>query len=447
MPLNGPGLTAKRIFLFWLPLAATWLMMSLEGPFLSAVIARLAAPKTNLAAYGVAFSVALLVEAPIIMVMSAATALVRGRQSYLTMKRFVYILNAIITLIMLLIVFRPIFDLLALKVIDLAPEVADITWVACVLLIPWPAAIGYRRFYQGILIRHEKTSYVAYGTVVRLGSMALMALLLALFSTCPGAVIGGASLAFGVICEAVASRIMASGVIRFRLTDKEEGSSSSLTYRRITKFYYPLALTAVLALGVRPVLTFFMGQSYMALESLAVFPVVHSLVFIFVCLGISYQEVVIALVGDDHANYLPLKRFAIYLAIFATSGLGLIAFTPLSGVWFKQVAGLTPVLADFSVLPVQILSIVPAFWVWVCFQRAILVSAGRTAPITQGTALQVIIITIICFLTIHFLNVVGVVASSIALLCGGIVGCLYLVPWFVLVRRETGSYPLSASCP
>jgi hypothetical protein len=48
--------TYKKIFVFWMPLAATWLMMSVEGPFLAAVIARLAEPKYNLAAYGVAFS-------------------------------------------------------------------------------------------------------------------------------------------------------------------------------------------------------------------------------------------------------------------------------------------------------------------------------------------------------------------------------------------------------
>ncbi len=41
------------IFRFWLPLAATWIMMAAEGPFLAAVIARLPDPTFNLAAYGV----------------------------------------------------------------------------------------------------------------------------------------------------------------------------------------------------------------------------------------------------------------------------------------------------------------------------------------------------------------------------------------------------------
>ncbi len=43
-------------------------MMAIEGPFLAAVIARLADPKFNLAAWGVAFAFAVLVEAPIIIV-------------------------------------------------------------------------------------------------------------------------------------------------------------------------------------------------------------------------------------------------------------------------------------------------------------------------------------------------------------------------------------------
>ncbi len=38
-------LSYKKIFLFWIPLASTWLMMAAEGPFLAAIIARLADPK------------------------------------------------------------------------------------------------------------------------------------------------------------------------------------------------------------------------------------------------------------------------------------------------------------------------------------------------------------------------------------------------------------------
>ena len=50
--------TLSSTFRFWLPLAATWLMMAAEGPTLTAVIARLADPKLNLAAFGVTWATA-----------------------------------------------------------------------------------------------------------------------------------------------------------------------------------------------------------------------------------------------------------------------------------------------------------------------------------------------------------------------------------------------------
>jgi hypothetical protein len=51
--LTSTAYTQRRIFLFWLPLAASWLLMSLEGPVLQAVIARLGDIQTQLAAFGI----------------------------------------------------------------------------------------------------------------------------------------------------------------------------------------------------------------------------------------------------------------------------------------------------------------------------------------------------------------------------------------------------------
>ena len=170
--------TYKKIFVFWLPLAATWLMMSVEGPFLAAVIARLAEPKYNLAAYGVAFSFALIIEAPIIMIMSASTALVEDRDSFLKLRNYTYFLNAVITFAMLIFLIPDVFQYIAVDLIELPQRVADLTYWATVVLLPWPGTIGYRRFYQGILIRNNQTKRVAYGTIIRLSSMAGTAIIL-----------------------------------------------------------------------------------------------------------------------------------------------------------------------------------------------------------------------------------------------------------------------------
>ena len=313
--MNSKDLTYKQIFIFWLPLAATWLMMSVEGPFLSAIIARMAEPKFNLAAYGVAFSLALIVEAPIIMIMSASTALVKDNFSFRKMKTFTYTLNLSITLIMLILLIPPIFNYIAIDLINLPEKVAGLTYTAVAILLPWPGAIGYRRFYQGILIRYNLTRRVAYGTIIRLFSMSAAALIFYFLFEVDGVIVGAAALSTGVTAEGIASKLMALGTLK-KLKREETPDENKLTYGGILAFYYPLALTSMLSLGVHPMVTFFIGQAPMALESLAVLPVINSLVFIFRSLGLSYQEVGIALLNNNAARYIKLRNFAIGLRRF-----------------------------------------------------------------------------------------------------------------------------------
>ena len=97
---SSAPLSYGKIFRFWLPLALTWLMMSAEGPFLAAIIARMTAEKINLAAYGVAFAFALVAESPVIMLMSASTALCQDRSSYRRLRTFTLWLCLAVTLLL-----------------------------------------------------------------------------------------------------------------------------------------------------------------------------------------------------------------------------------------------------------------------------------------------------------------------------------------------------------
>jgi hypothetical protein len=421
--------------MFWLPLAGTWLMMSAEGPFLSAVIARMAEPKYNLAAYGVTFSMALIAGAPAFMIMAAATTLSRDRHSLIRVRRFTFGLVGIITSLMVVLVIPSIFFFIAQDLIHLPKDVARLTHRACIIMIPWPGAVGYRRFYQGVLIRHHLTRHVAYGTAIRLSSMALTALILYFGFRLEGASVGAASLTAGVLMEAAASRLMAGRVIKGVLQE-QESRGPLLGYGAIIGFYLPLALTTIIGLGIRPMVTFFVGQSRMAIESLAVLPVVQALIFLFACLGFSYQEVVIALVGNGRGNYQRLRNFALTLGLAILLGLGLIGLTPLSGIWFRGVSGLSDQLASFAALPTKILIPLPALTLLLCFQRAILMNARRTAPITWSTVAEGAVVMASIFVLIGYLDAVGAVAAAAALLMGGLASTLFLFHPFLKVFKS-----------
>ncbi len=414
-----------------MPLAATWLMMSVEGPFLAAIIARMIEPKFNLAAYGVAFSFALMIEAPVIMIMSASTALVKNRQSFIKLRNFIYALNTVVTLFMLAFIIPGIFHFFAISIIELPQHVADLTYKAMIILLPWPGAIGYRRFYQGILIRNNLTRRVAYGTVIRLSSMSITAFGLYFFSNLDGVMVGASALSLGVSCEAVASRIMAWGIVKKLKNDTVLNLKDEiLTYKGIYSFYYPLALTSIISLTVQPLVTFFIGQSPFPIESLAVLPVITSFVFIFRSLGLSFQEVGIALLGKYEGSYQALKNFAAFLGIITVVALGLIAFTPLSDFWFNTVSGLSLELTQFAKLPLIIMILMPGFSVLINFQRSVLVESRYTKPITWATITEVIGILLVLFISIKYFNAVGAVAATLAFMIGRFGAITYLMPSF-----------------
>jgi progressive ankylosis protein len=424
---NSNALSQLKIFKFWIPLAATWLMMSFEGPYLAALIARLSEPEYNLAAFGIAYSLALIIEAPVIMMMSAATALVKDYSSFRQLRKFNYILSSILTVAMLLLIIPQFFYFIAEELIGLPPNVSQLTHFALIILIPWPGAIGYRRFYQGILIRNSLTRLVAYGTIIRLFSMLLTASVLYYFSNLPGVVVGAAALSAGVIFEAVASKLMSHKILK-QMKTVSPGAISELSQPDIFKFYYPLALMSLLTLGVQPFVTFFIGQSRMAIESFAVMPVVTSFVFIFRALGLSYHEVVVALIGDNYEGLAELKRFAVKLGTFSAAILMIIAFTPLAEIWLGDISGLSDTLTEFARLPLMIMSFFPAFTVLISFQRAILVKSKSSLQITYGTAVEFLGIIIVIAVCIKIFALTGAVAAMISFVIGRIAACGYLMP-------------------
>jgi len=421
MEKKPESLSLRKIFIFWLPLAATWLMMAAEGPFLAALIARLAEPKYNLAAYGVAFSFALIIEAPVIMIMSASTALVKDFSTYIKLRNFTFGLSLAITAVMFLFIIPPMFYFIAEDLIGLPPEVSRLTHIATVILLPWPGTIGYRRFYQGVLIRSNLTKRVAYGTVIRLSTMALTAVGFYLFTNVDGVIVGASSLSAAVTLEAVASRLMVHSTLK-----KMKDEKIKLSYQQIWDFYLPLALTSLITLGVHPLVVFFMGQSRMALESLAVLPVLNSFVFIFRSMGLSFQEVGIALMGDHHENYYMLKKFAWVMGITVVSVLAIVAFTPLSSIWFNDVSGLSLELSDFAYNPLIILVIMPGLTVLISFQRAVLVEAKNTKPITLATVIEFAGIVVVLFILIKYFSAIGITAAATAFIIGRLGANLYL---------------------
>lgn len=370
----------------WWPLALSWLLMAAEGPAISAVAARLPNPEINLAAFGgIVYPLALIIEAPIIMLLSASTALCRDWDSYRRLRRFMTRVSIGLTILHGLLAFTPLYDLFVVRLIAPPVEIVEPARVGLMIMLPWTWAIAYRRFQQGVLIRFDHSRSVGFGTLIRLCAAGVVLTVGYLIGTVPGIVVATAALSISVVSEAVYAGLRVRPVLRRQLKPAPP-VEEPLTFPAFIEFYIPLAMTSLLRLLAEPLSSAALSRMPDALDSLAVWSIVTGFIFLFRSLGVAYNEVVIALLDRPHA-FRNLHRFTLLLAAAVTALLLLIAGTPLASIWFEQVSGLKPHLAILSQRGLWIALLVPGIEALQSWYQGLIVHSRHTRAITEAVAI------------------------------------------------------------
>ena len=379
------SLETRRIFQTWWPLAFSWLLMGFELPAVSAVMARLAEPQISLAAYGgVVFPLALIIEAPVIMLLAASTALCRDWPSYLIVRRYMSGAALVLTVVHALIAFTPLFDLVVGGVIGAPAEIQPAARIGLGIMTPWSGAIAYRRFQQGVLIRFGRSRAVGAGTLVRLAGLATVLTVGGLFWNVPGIVVGASAVATGVTAEAIVAGFWVRPVLRGPLRQAPP-VVPALTFRAFLSFYVPLALTSLIGLIALPMGSAGMSRMPRALDSLATWPVLNGFTFLFRGVGMAFNEVVVAtLDAPDAVN--ALRRFARTAAAIGSGLYFVICATPLIVLWLGTVSALPEPLVELGRNAAWVFLLMPAHGFFQSFYQGILVDSRKTRAITEAIA-------------------------------------------------------------
>jgi hypothetical protein len=397
----------------WWPLAASWLLMSAEGSAVSAVVARLANPEINLAAYGgIVFPLSLIIESPIIMLLSASTALSKDWDSYLKLNRFMMRAGALLTTLHVLIAFTPLYYVVAVRLIGAPTEIIEPARIGLMIMTPWTWAIAYRRFNQGVLIRFGHSRAVGFGTLVRLSADGLVLGIGYLIGVIPGIVVATSAVASGVVSEAIYAGLRVRPVLRDQLRQATP-VERPLTFRIFLDFYTPLAMTSLLYLLVQPIGSAALSRMPYALESLATWPVVTGLIFMLRSLGYAYNEVVVAMLDEPRAVY-NLRRFTALLAASTTALLLVIAATPLAEFWFGRVSALTPRLATLAHQGLWIALAIPGLTALQSWYQGNLVHSRRTRDIASATVIFLLTNSAILWAGVAWGQVTGLYIGLVA---------------------------------
>ena len=388
---QGGAVSTSFVLRFWLPLAASWVLLTIGGPTINAIIARMADAKLQLAAFGVGYSLMMAVQSPIVSLLTASVKLVRSRSSYYLMQRFMLGMVIALTAVMVLLGHTSLFDLVVRQLIGVPEAIAVLVRPILWGLTPFPAAVAYRRFRQGVMIQYGYTREVTYASAIRFATVVGLSLLGLKWGKLNGAMMGGIVMGTAISLESILTHFLSRTAVCQVTALDDPLDDLPLTMPALLRFYWPLALTTMIWLWAPTLVNLGLARAPHPVESLAAWPVVNGQISFFSSFGFSFLEVVVALFHDKRSA-ITLRRFALALSTGALVLLLLIAYTPLAPLWQQKVAGLNSELVSYAVPALRIAALLPVTAVMLGWLRGIVVAVEATAVIAQGAVIDLVVL-------------------------------------------------------
>ena len=395
---------------FWAPLALMQIIMNFEFPAVIAFISRIGDVKENLAIFTVVTSLSLLLEGVIIQMLSAATALCDSWNNYQRLKHFLLVVLALLLLTHIFCILPGPFNFIATVLLNLEPDYIENTRISFLLMLPWVPTI-VRRLWQGVLIRTGHTVQVSLITVIRIiVSIAVLVIMLS-FKSVPGFYVASISLSLGVTAGAVSAYMFARPELK-----KLRGtvSQKAMSYRELTLFYLPLAMTSFVTEADRPIIAAGISRGLLPTESLAGWSEVISVIAIFRALCYSTQEASIALFSTKENNQVIRKAVFHICTVVCAICFFCIFVQPVREYILIDISGLTPELAQLCKVPLMVISLTLFTFPVIAWLRSVNIYSKTTQNIGWAVTSNLIAVTLAVVVLNWGFSMVGLMIGSIS---------------------------------
>lgn len=419
-----PRSVLKALWREFLPLSLSDVTMACGDPLVTTTISHLPDARSHLTALGIAKPLAVFFESPVIMLLHASNALAGSKGASRALWRFTVLLIAFLTGALGFLSLEPVF-------FRVAPVLygTERAWLGdarslLVLFVLWPAASGWRRYFQGLLIRKGRGNLVARMSLMRLAVLALV-LGTGYHLGLSGLWVAGAGMIGGILFEAVMASVVAVACrATENLSEEKEPQELPTTIGGVSRFYWPLAGSMIWLWGGRALLTSVISHAGDGAIALAAWPVAWGVVVLIGNSTRMVQQVVIRNRGtvSDRA----LAVFVATVGLAASLSLMPFAVGPIASRFLSFFVGNDELLLG-HVQPVLVLCLPVPFLV--AFQNGLqgcLIRAGKTARVQSGAVIGTMTLLAVAWLaTRHGLS--GTFAASMAMSLSLAVEDLYLV--------------------
>lgn len=397
---------------FYLPLAATSILMMASHSIVSSGLARTPNASAALAAFAVAQSLAVMFESPCYTIQRMCVTLFRDKGSYNAVKQASLIVWACVTTIMLAIAFTPLSRIAFLSILKVPAELYPDAVRSFRVFMVLPAFSAFRSFYQGLLIVQKRTAQLTTNMLFRLGVMLILATVLPRLNLTGGAV-GALILGAGIGTEGLMAYITGRNVGK----TLPESEGNKLTTRQAMVFFLPLVLASITNTFIRPVINAGLARTVDPSLALASYQVAWSFSYIFAAVAFNIHQLVIVFAREPEHRMSVLK-FSMLMGTIGTLVLFIVALTPLGTLALTRLIGVTPELAAQALRAIALLSLMPILTCISEYCAGLLIVAGQTKYLTAGKVVNVVTILITSLLLARVAPHLGGLLAGICMVSG-----------------------------
>ncbi|MGI0492944.1 hypothetical protein ACN4EG_14265 [Alkalinema pantanalense CENA528] len=410
------NISLAQLWREFLPLSLSDVTMACGDPVITTTLAHLPEARLNLAAVGLAKSLAVFFESPIIMILHASNALAGSSASRRALWRFTCLSGGGLSLLLTVLALPIVFNQVGPTVLGIPIELLATVSQVLLLMGGWAFAIAWRRYFQGLLIYHGQSQALAQASVARLTTLiAIMAI--GFWLKLSGALLAGSALMVGVLVEAIVVTVFAyrSGATLpppDRLPETQPATQLPQTLKAVWRFYFPLANSMLVVWGGRAMLISLLARAQDATVAIAAWSAAWGLVLVIANSTRMVQQMVIKYrrqVADRQ-----LLIFAVTVGGACSALLLLMSVTPVGEQVVRSFIGNDVTLAD-RIKPVLLVCAgVPLLVAMQNATQGFLVSEGRTGSVNFATWIGTGLLLLITIVAIDR-GVPGSLAAAIAM--------------------------------
>lgn len=323
----------RRLFLFFIPMGISVLLINLSHVIINGTLARSSNPEMILAGYALAMSLLVVTERPAVLFRQTCSALVRDRVSFKAVRKVSFFVFGASLVFGGLVAYSPLGHWIFGGAYGADTAVEKEAIHAFYALMFLSVFSGIRCLYQGVIIYKMRTKWLTIGMIFRLGGMFLLSQYF-LHIGVTSALQGTTIFVCGMIIEAGISWWESSRLLK-KMPEKDPDYEVTKP-KQVMTFYKPLLYSSLIVVWLMPILNALLGSTERGTLAVASFAVAGSLMNLILGFFTYFHQIALLFVKSNPAI---VRKFTLMLGFIPPALMIIMAFTPIGPWMFAHILG------------------------------------------------------------------------------------------------------------